>query len=284
MEKVRCIAASFLAAGFVMASSAKGVVTLFQDDFEAQTIGDTVGPPQIGTWSEGPTSGVHGADIVGSPALGTKSVRIERQATAQGPANGDLRGVTLPGAILNGNTVEFKIASNLESANRFNNPLQIAIGQVGSNFNNDFTFLQIGDVNNGVYGYYTGPGQFGTLNNTALTPSLNTPGSNEGKWDTLRAVLHIATLNATQMTGTMDLFISLNGAAEVQVANGALLQTTTNPGINDASMQIRIVKGPSTGIDFYDNVSVTAAFVPEPSTLSLAGAAGLLALRRRTKR
>jgi len=269
-----------------MVSQARAAITVFQDDFEAQTIGDTVGPPQIGTWSEGPGSGTHGADIVGSPALGTKSVRIAREtAPPLGPgANGDLRGTTLPGAILNGNTVEFKISSNLEAANRFNNPLQIAIGQVGSNFNNDFTFLQIGDVNNGVYGYYTGPGQFGTLNNTALQPSLNTPGSNEGKWDTLRAVLHFANLNATQMTGTMDLFISLNGAPEVQVATGALLQTTTNPGINTGALQLRIVKGPFTGLDFYDNVSVTAAFVPEPSTMSVAGLAGygLLALRRRS--
>jgi len=268
-----------------MVSSAKAVVTVFSDNFEAQAIGDAIAQPPIGTWSEGAGSGNHGADIVGSPALGTRSVRIAREtAPPLGPgANGDLRATSAFGAVLPGNTVEVKISTNLESANRFNNPLQIAIGQVGSNFNNDFTFLQIGDVNNGVYGFYTGPAQFGSLTNTALQPSLNTPLANEGKWDTLRAVLTFSQLDATHMSGTMDYFISLNGAAEVQVADDVLLQTTTIPlGPDSSKLVARIVKGPSTGLSFYDNVTMTAAVVPEPSTLSLAGAAGLLVLRRRS--
>ena len=124
-----------------VASSSADV--LFQDDFESQTVGNTVGPPEIGqSWTESASSGLHGADIVAAPALGTKSMRITRESTPPvGPSNGDIKGISLPGAIGNGKTVEVKFSHYLEGTNAtvFNDPLQMTIGQVGSNFSNDFT-------------------------------------------------------------------------------------------------------------------------------------------------
>jgi len=268
-----------------VASSSADV--LFQDDFESQTVGNTVGPPEIGqSWTESASSGLHGADIVAAPALGTKSMRITRESTPPvGPSNGDIKGISLPGAIGNGKTVEVKFSHYLEGTNAtvFNDPLQMTIGQVGSNFSNDFTFLDLSDGGGGFpshnFAYYSGPGQFQTKNQSTAVASIN-PDDTTGKWDTVRADFHLSQLDATHMSGTLDLFVSLNGAPEVQIANGALLETTDMSLSSDpTSMQIRIVKGPSSGLDFYDNISVTT--VPEPTCLVLGGlVCGMFGFRR----
>jgi len=282
------VVASALTIGGLCAGGASAQV-LFQDDFENEAVGTVLGAPLIGSWSEGVGSGSAGVVVVGSPALGTRSVRLAREsAPPNGPSNADLRATSISGAIVAGQTVEVKWSLNHEFVHNFNNPMQVAIGHAGSASNNDSTFVTFSDVNGSNYAYYSGPGQFGSINNSFVKPSTNTPDANEGKWDTLRAVLSYTQLNATQLSGTLDLFVSINGAAEVQLANDALLQTTTVPSDNlvtlgvdeSTAMQVRFVKGPSSGLDFYDNVSVTV--VPEPASMGLAAMAlGMLVRRNR---
>jgi len=268
--------------------SARGAgTTVFQDDFESQTVGNTIGPPPTGqNYVESATSGLHGADIVGAPALGTKSLRITREGTPPiGPSNGAIKAISLPGAIVPGQKVEVKFSHYLQDTggNVFNDPLQITIGQVGSNFNNDFTFLDISDGGGGFpshnYSYYSGPGQFQTKNQSTTVASIN-PDTTTGKWDTLRAVLNLTQVDPTHIGGTLDFFVSVNGAPEVQLASGATLETTTPASSSDpTSLQVRFVKGPSSGIDYYDNVSVTVT--PEPSLMGIGGlVCGMLGVRR----
>lgn len=283
MRKVQYVVASAIAACGLSAGTASAVV-YFQDDFEAQTVGNDVGAPLVGSWTEGAGSGLHGADIVGAPALGTKSMRLTREgAPPLGPSNADVSALSLPGAIAAGNEVTVQWSINHEYVHNYNNPMQVAIGHAGSAFNNDSTFVYISDANSSNYAYYSGPGQFGVNNNSFVKPSTNTPDANEGKWDTIRAVLTYSQLNPTQLTGTMDLFVSINGAAEIQLANDALLQTTTIPALDPTVMQIRFVKGVSSGLDFYDNVSITAVAVPEPAAMGLGAAFFGLLIRRNRK-
>jgi hypothetical protein len=263
---------------------------VFQDDFENQTVGNTVGAPEIGQpYVVGATSGLHGANIVSTPALGTKSLRITRESVPPiGPSNADISAISLPGTVVNGNTVELKVSHYLqdEGSGVFNDPLQLAIGEVKSNFNNDFTFLDLSDGGGGFpshnYAYYTGPGQFQTKNQTNTVASIN-PDTTTGKWDTLRVDFHFSQLDATHMGGTFDFFVSVNGAPEVQLASNALMETADMSLSPDpTSLQVRIVKGPSSGIDYYDNMSVTVA--PEPSFMGLGAVIGGILSARRARR
>lgn len=280
MSKMHRIAACVVAIGGLSAGSSFATV-LFHDDFEAQTVGTVVASPPIGSWVEGSGSGANGVAIVGAPALGTKSMRLTREsAPPLGPSNGDISAISLPGAITAGVQTTVKWSYYHQGDHSFNNPMQVSIGHVGSNFNNDSTFIYVADTPHGAYAYYSGPGQFG-VNNVSSVLSSRNASSTEGKWDAIRAVFNYTQLSPTQLSGTLDLFISVNGAPEVQIANGALLSTTTIPGTDPTSMQVRFVKGPSSFLDFYDNVSVESVVVPEPASLTLTAALGLLLRRNR---
>ncbi len=280
MRKMQLVASCAVAVGGLLVGSASATV-LFNDNFEAQTVGTVVAAPPIGSWVEGSGSGANGVAIVGAPALGTKSMRLTREsAPPLGPSNGDISAISLAGAIAPGVETTVQWSYYHQGDHSFNNPMQVEIGQVGSNFNNGSTFIYVADTPHGAYAYYSGPGQFG-VNNVSSVLSSRNASSTEGKWDVIRAVLSYAQLSPTQMTGTMDLFISVNGAAEVQIANDALLSTTTIPGTDPTAMQVRFVKGVSSFLDFYDNVSVNSVLVPEPTSLGLAAAFGLLVRRSR---
>lgn len=284
----------------VMSVGSASATTYFQDNVEGQAIGNNVGAPQIGTWTEGAGSGLHGADIVGAPAIGTRSIRAVRDtAPPVGPGNVDLKGLSLPGAMVAGQTVEVKWSHFFEGefpGQYFNGPMQVAIGAVGSNFNNDLAFVQIADGNTGGpgdgitsfpfgnYAYYSGPAQFGVFHQSLIRASLNPLGATTGTWDTLRAVMSLVQLDATHIGGTMDLYLTQGAGAEVALATGATLQTIdTSLSSDPTSMQIRFVKGPASGISYYDDISINSVAVPEPASLGLA-ALGLTMLVRRSRK
>ncbi len=300
MRNKQCLLSSAAVAGLCLASAASAQV-LFQDGFEGRAVGTTVGPPTIGqSWVEAPDDAAPGADIVASPNYpvlnGTQSLRGRRETLIPPPnANIDLTGISNPGAIVGGQDVEVvwnHYWTGVHPSDSFNGPMQIAIGQVGSNFNNDLAFVYIADGNtsgtpDGVttfpfhnYAYYSGPGQFGTHNQSLTVASLNAPGSTDGTWDRLRVVMHLAQLDATHMGGTMDLYVKQGAAAEIALGIGKTLETTDLSLSSDpTSMAFRIVKGGSSGTDFYDDVSITV--VPEPAMLSLGTVVcGLFAMRR----
>lgn len=271
---------------------------VFQDDFEDNAVGTTLNGPQIGqAWIEGAGSGANGITIKGAPALGTRSMHVQRRsAPPLGPSNGQVDGISLPGTVVDGQQVEViwnHYWTGVHPSDSFNGPMQIAIGQVGSNFNNDFSFILIADGNTGGpgdgvttfpfhnYTYYSGPGQYQTANQSLTVASLNAPGSTDGVWDTLRAVLYFDQVSATQMGGTMDLYVSKGGGSEITLATGATLFTTDMTLSSDpTSLQFRIAKGGDSGDDFYDDISVRV--VPEPSMAALGAlGVGLLASRRR---
>ena len=62
--------------------------------------------------------------------------------------------------------------------------------------------------------------QFQTKVQSNTVASINADATT-GLWDTVRADLHLNQLDATHMGGTLDLFVSVNGAPEVQLASGA---------------------------------------------------------------
>src|SRR6476646_8892173 len=100
-----------IAAGALLDRSAAAQVVKFQDNFEppGQVPGNAVGPPQIGTaWIK--AAGVvkqNGSNIVTNVALGTQSLQIRRDSTPPPlGSNGDISGISLPGAIADGQTVE----------------------------------------------------------------------------------------------------------------------------------------------------------------------------------
>jgi hypothetical protein len=265
--------------------------TLFSDNFENEGVSDAAGAPVVGapdvgqSWTEGPASGGHGIDIVASPAIGTRSMRVLREGVPPlGPSNGRADGLSLPGAIVAGNLVEVKWSNQLSTLgdidHRFNGPMQMSIGHAGSGYNNDLAFILVNDANSGSYHYSNSTTQYAGSTATTVQPSLDA-------WDTLRAVLSIQQISPTSMGGTYDLFVSLGGGAEQQLADDALLFNTdlTMAGAvaDPTSMQLRIGKGPSTAQIFYDDISVT--LVPEPASLMTLGSlAGCLLLMRRRGR
>jgi hypothetical protein len=265
------------------ATAASAATVYFQDGFENEPVSATgaepIGPPDVGvSWTQSPGSGARGVDIVASPAVGTRSMRLLREpAPPFGPSNGQANGLSLPGAIVDGNLLEVKWSNRLSTegpvTHRFNAPMQMSIGHAGSNYDNDLAFILVNDPNNGAYAYSNSTAQYGNLTSSNTLISLDA-------WDTLRAVLSLTQVDATTMGGTYDLFVSLAGGPEQQLANDALLSHTTIPAGDPSSMQLRISKGLSTSVMYYDDISVTQ--VPEPSALGLSAVAcGLLAVRRR---
>jgi len=260
--------------------------TYFSDGFENEPISAAdgltpIGPPDVGiSWTEGGASGAHGIDIVDSPAIGTRSMRVLREGTPPlGPSNGRIDGLSLPGAIVDGNIVEVKWSNQLSTlgpiTHRFNGPMQMSIGHAGSNYDNDLAFILVNDAGGGTYHYSNSTTQYGGSTSTGVQPSLDA-------WDTLRAVITFDQVDATHMGGTYDLFVSLGGGAEQQLADDALLFQSVIPATDPTNMQLRIGKGPFTAFIYYDDISIT--FVPEPSVLALGVAGcGLLSLRRRRR-
>jgi len=256
----------------------------FSDNFENEPVSaanglDVIGAPDVGqSWTEGnaTVSGAHGVDIVGSPVIGTRSMRLTREgAPPVGPSNGNIDGISLPNTILDGNVVEVKWSIQLfgGAGHRFNGPMQVSIGHAGSDYSNDSAFISIGDGGNGTYTYTNSTAQYGGSTSSGVQPSLSA-------WDAVRAVLTYDQVDATTMGGTYDLFVSLNGGAEQQLVNDALLGHTSLAVTDPTSMQLRFGTGPFTSYSHYDDVSITV--VPEPTALALGGViAGMLSLRRR---
>jgi hypothetical protein len=286
MRKLRCVVVG-VGLCCIGAASASAQTVLFSDGFENEPVSaadglDPIGTPDIGvSWTQSAGSGAHGVDIAGTPALGTRSMRVLREGVPPlGPSNGQANGLSLPGAIAAGNLVEVKWSNRLTTegsvTHRFNSPMQMSIGHSNSSYNNDLAFILIGDANGGAYHYSNSTTQYAGSTSTAIQATLD-------GWDSLRAVLNIQQVSPTQMGGTYDLYLTLSGGVEQQVANDAVLFNTTIPGADPTSMQLRIGKGPSTAFIYYDDISVT--LVPEPS-LATAGlaTAGLLVVRRRNRR
>lgn len=284
-SRLMCLALATSAVTF----AASAAVT-FSDDFEGNAVGTVLNsPPPIGqAWNEttnnpqpGSGFGANLVTVVSNPAIGSRAIKIIRPNSAEEPL---LKAVSLPGTIVDGNIVEVKWSHNYEGAHAFNNPMQMDIGHSNSTFNNHSAFILQLDTGpgGGNIGYYTGPGQYSALVDTGVDTSINTEGANEGRWDDFRAVLTYSQLNATQMSGTMDLFVKINGGAEQQLANDALLSTSTIPGSDPTSMQLLFGKGAFTFNNYYDNISIEViGVVPEPASIaSLAGLA-VIGLRRR---
>jgi hypothetical protein len=245
-----------IAASSLTISTASADVYL-QENFDSQTTAP--GTPTIGHSFN--TSGSTGSpfSLSTNPALGTKSLELVRQ----GSDNPTLNAFTLDGLMKDGATVEFDWAVNEESTNRFNAPEQVQIGMSNGGIGR-LVFIGVNDPGNGSF-FYTD--QNGNMVSTGVQPSLNTPGANEGKWDRLRAVFNLQEVNFgdNYMTGTMNLFVSLNGAPEQTLASNVALayglipaDDPTTAGYDESTAALmKIQKGPFTGITYYDNLLVT---------------------------
>lgn len=299
MRRASYLSLSALTAACLCTQSVCADFVAFQDGFEGNSVGTTLGPPTIGqSWTDASTftpptaaNADPAVQVTDSPVLGgSRALALRRQDGY----NSVLRGLSLPGVLVPGNTVELKWSHNLEAANRANGPMQISIGHAGSTFSSgQLMYMLIDTVNAtpltsgfGAYGYSEGPAtttanrKYSTATGDRIRASLNTPGANEGRWDNIRMVLSLNAVGSNQLGGTMDLFIDSADdlLGEVQIADDALLQTTTPSGLDPTSLQIGFFKGASSGISFYDNISVTV--VPEPTLGFVAAGLGTMLLRR----
>jgi hypothetical protein len=256
-------------------------VVVFQDDFEDEAVGLATGAPQIGTgWVDTSTGGVplFGADvwsIVSSPAKQTRSMKTYRADSGQ---TSSIKGFSLPGAVVDGNTVEVSWDYNLEHAHTFNGSMDVALGVAGSGYNNDFTDIGSGNLQPNIE-YYQGPGQYTNLIASSTKASRNTPGANEGMWDSFKVTLHFVQQSATVMGGTMDIDANINNAGWTNLATGVPMMNATIPAIDPTVLQLHLSHGPFAGIGFYDNFS--AVVVPEPTALAGLAGVALMGLRRR---
>jgi len=249
----------------------------------------------VGTWTEDTSalaSGPNGVRIVSSP---TKSGSTRALWAGRGTAaNIDLYAHSLPGAVVDGNTVEVKWSVNQENWQSLNNGMQVVIGQEGSNYSNDIAWVL--DVSqpsgvNGKYAYWQGPAQYQVqVPATAdmvvpnlFQPTLNTEGANEGRWDDFRAVFSFDQVDANTMGGTYSIYVNLNGAGEQTLALDVPVFQTNYNIVDPTQLVVRFNKGPSSGLTFYDNVSINSVVVPEPTALGLGVAAFGLLIRRNRK-
>jgi hypothetical protein len=297
MRNFTLLTAGAVALSGFCVGSASGAV-YFSDDFEGKT--DPLGAPDIGIDYARPsaTGTPYSLATTLAPALGTTSLKLIRE-TIHNPNNLVARGNE--GALVNGAVVEFAWNNHLEGAHRFNGPIQIGLGFVNGGVGR-FTTIGVGDGGNGAYNYMNQAGT--TVVATDLTtgaivrPSLNNGGAGmaQTEWDRVRAVMTLEFVEAGDvdfMTGTMDLFITvgINGV-EQQVTNDLPLiyaqipsnvETTT---YDDTTVpQFTIQKGPFSGNTYYDNLFIgnPGSAIPEPTSMALVGAVGLLALRRQRR-
>jgi hypothetical protein len=257
-KKAIALAANVITLSGFCATDALAETFLF-DDFEAQPVttpGQTMQPPPIGTkYYYNPATSVEAVNVVTAPKPVKNTKSLETFRTDIGP---DVSAVSTEGALINGNTLEIRWTHALSggTGHRFNAPMQNSIGYTNGGVG-QLAFITINDnapqpAHAGEYHYSDA---FTGQNFTGLLPSLD-------GFDTLRMVMTLQEYDPTYMTGTYDLFISLNGAPEVQVANDANLNyaekaTTTNDVGGPTSVMFRMQKGPFTSNSYYDNLSIT---------------------------
>src|SRR5438132_808652 len=215
MTKMRFATYNLLVASTLGIGSASAD-TYLQENFDNQTI--PLGPPTVGHKLD--TSGSTGSpfSLSTNPALGTKSLKLIREG-ADSPT---LNAFSNDGLMKDGATVEFDWSVNEEHVHRFNAPEQTQIGMSNGGVGN-LVFIGVNDPGGGTF-FYTDQNDHQV--STGVQPSLNTPGANEGKWDRLRAVLSLQEVNFgdNYMTGTMNLYVSLNGAPELTLASNIALK------------------------------------------------------------
>lgn len=258
--------------------------TYFADNFDNQTI--PLGAPQVGNGYS--TAGTTGSpfSLSTSPALGTQSLELQRNTNPPPPfPNPTLGAESLNGALVDGNTVVFswdEYATYL-----YNAPIQIQIGynplSTGA-----LNFVGVNDLPAGDF-FYTNSSN--TPVSTGVHPTVD-------GWDHVTVVMNLTEddiSNTEYMTGTMDFWVAQNGGPETELASDVALPYALIPaadisnGIDPStSAVLQIQKGSSSGIDYYDNLSITGAdaptFVPEPVSLMGLVVCSIIGFSRRTVR
>ncbi len=259
--------------------------TYFADNFDSQTI--PLGAPQVGNGYS--TAGTTGSpfSLSTNPALGTQSLEVQRNTNPPPPfPNPTLAAESLNGALVDGNTVVF---SWDEYANYlYNAPIQVQLGYSPLS-TGVLEFVGVNDLPAGDI-FYTNSS--GTQVSTGVHPSLNA-------WDHLTVVMNLSEFvvagGPNYMTGTMDFWVAQNGGPETELASDVALPYAQIPAADivdgldpSTSATLQIQKGSSSGIDYYDNLSITGAdaptFVPEPVSLMGLVVCSIFGFSRRTVR
>jgi hypothetical protein len=257
------LATGVLAVGGLAVGSASAD-TYLSDNFETQPItspvapGTEMQPPTIGTrWGYTETTQVEAVNIVQAPlpVKGTKSVEAQREGGIQA----SFYAVSTANTMADNKVLEYKWSHYLAvdpGEHPFNAPMQVSGGYSNGGIGSLF-FIAINDkvisgVTQAVYQYsdaYNGDQKSNVI-------------ATQNGWDDFRVVLTLDQYDSTYMAGTYDLYVSQNGAPEIQVANDApnffaLIPTTPNIH-NDptTSALFRVQKGPSPARSYYDNVSI----------------------------
>ncbi len=262
-------------AGGSLASQAEAQVTYFYDGFEAQT--DPLGNPPTGlAWRDNGLGDNHA--IVTSPvATGTQALQLIRSNDGSTP---NLRGVSDPGALVAGNTIEvvFHIdqqALTGEPSHAFNGPIQIGVG-----FSNGQNLLRFGTLDaNASQNYFTSnDATVGT--DLGVSVPVNSAG-----YDAIRLVLSLTEPAPGQLGGTYQVFLDTDdadGVATTQRGGTFNLATLAVPGSESTNASFNLARGPSTSTSFYDDISITQV-IPEPGSMALLTSGGVLVLARRRR-
>jgi hypothetical protein len=282
MKTLNYLSLMALTSGLWIGTSAQAQYTYFSDNFDNKV--NATDPPQVGYgYTE---SGQTGSplSLSTSPALGTQSLEVQRNSNGAPPfPNPSLQAISLNGAMVDGNTVTF--SWDQYATYLYNAPIQVQIGfePLGTGL---LDFIGVNDIPGGDI-FYTDAN--GNQISTGLQPTLN-------GWDHFTAVMNLSEFyvagGPNYMTGTMNLFIAQNGGPDDEVATDVALPYAEIPALdpslpydNQTVATLQIQKGPSSGIDYYDNLLITGTdaptAVPEPVTaLSLLVCGGFAALRR----